>query len=74
MTACGGTLIIQRGEPDDSGTLAEASGDVLLVSGCGQLHNALAIVADLGNPAVGVNAGAQDIMSVVGSINEPAAG
>ncbi|MDR7100635.1 (p)ppGpp synthase/HD superfamily hydrolase [Lysobacter niabensis] len=34
--------------------LAEADDEVLLVSGCDKLHNALAIVADLENPDVGV--------------------
>lgn len=33
--------------------LVEADADVLLVSGCDKLHNALAIVADLDDPAVG---------------------
>jgi (p)ppGpp synthase/HD superfamily hydrolase len=33
--------------------LAEADDEVLLVSGCDKLHNALAIVADLENPIVG---------------------
>ncbi|SEI42719.1 HD domain-containing protein [Frateuria terrea] len=33
--------------------LAHASDDMLLVSGCDKLHNARAIVADLGRPGVG---------------------
>ena len=35
--------------------LAEADDEVLLVSGCDKLHNALAIVTDLEDPNVGVN-------------------
>ena len=35
--------------------LAEASDDVLLVSGCDKLHNARAIVGDLEDPEVGMN-------------------
>lgn len=34
--------------------LAEADDEVLLVSGCDKLHNALAIVRDLEDPAVGM--------------------
>lgn len=34
--------------------LIEADADVLLVSGCDKLHNAMAIVADLDDPEVGI--------------------
>jgi hypothetical protein len=43
-----------RRKQDYLGHLARADNDVLLVSGCDKLHNALAILRDLENPDVGV--------------------